>query len=184
MGGKPSLRRRLSQHVLVPLVLTWALGTAVVLAVAEHFAGQAFDRALLENGYALAARVKGTGNSLSLAITPEEMNTLLFDESETLYFAVRRPDGSLVAGHPELHAMPLVGSDHEFADAVIDGRSVRTMTLQPEDRSFVIVFGQTARSRSRLLEDLLEYSALPQAALLALLAWWLRRRMERDLQPL
>ncbi|HEY8051171.1 MAG TPA: HAMP domain-containing sensor histidine kinase, partial [Ramlibacter sp.] len=46
------------------------------------------------------------------------------------------------------------------------------------------VFGQTARSRSRLLEDLLEYSALPQAALLALLAWWLRRRMERDLQPL
>lgn len=185
MRAKPSLRRRLSQHVLVPLVLTWAVGTAVVLAVAEHFAGQAFDRALLEDGYALAAHVKDTGSSLALTLTGDEMNTLLFDASETLYFAVWLPDGTLLAGHRTLAPAPLSrGSDHEFADAVVEGQRVRTVTMQPEERSFSVVIGQTARSRSLLLADLLAYSALPQAMLLALLAWWLRRRIEGDLQPL
>ena len=185
MRAKPSLRRRLSQHVLVPLVLTWAVGTAIVLAVAEHFAGQAFDRALLEDGYALAAHVKMSGDSLALTLSGDEMNTLLFDQSETLYFAVRLADGSLLAGRPDLRPAPLSGSsDHEFADAAVDGQRVRTVTLQPEERAFSVVIGQTARSRSRLLEDLLAYSALPQAMLLALLAWWLSRRIERDLEPL
>ena len=185
MRAKPSLQRRLSQHVLVPLVLTWAVGTAVVLAVAEHFAGQAFDRALLEDGYALAAHVKVSGDSLALTLTGDEMNTLLFDQSETLYFSVRLPDRSVLAGRSDLVPAPLpAGSDHEFADAVVDGQRVRTVTLQPEEHTFSVVIGQTARSRSRLLEDLLAYSALPQAMLLALLAWWLRRRIERDLQPL
>jgi two-component system sensor histidine kinase TctE len=185
MAPKPSLPRRLSQHVLVPLVLTWAFGTAMVLSVAQHFAAQAFDRALLDDTYALAAHVRAGTRDVSLTLTGEEMKMLLFDQSETIYFAVFRPDGSLATGNPGLRPAPLAGtSDHEFADVVIDRQSVRTVTLQPEGQPFTVVMGQTAHTRSVLLEQLLAWSALPQAMLLALLAWWLRRRIQRDLQPL
>jgi two-component system sensor histidine kinase TctE len=186
MQTKPSLRRRLSQHVLVPLVLTWALGTAVVLAIAEHFAAQAFDRALLDDTYALASHVIATGNALSLAITREEMNTLLFDQSETMYFSVQKSDGTLVAGNAGLKgAVVTAPGDYEFGDAVFEGRQVRTVTLVSEGReSLRIVMAQTTRSRTRLLERLLAYSALPQAVLLLVLALWLRRRVQDDLEPL
>ena len=186
MRAKPSLRRRLSQHVLVPLVLTWALGTVIVLGVAEHFAAQAFDRSLLDDAYALALHVRVSGNALSVALTGPEMNTLLFDQSETIYFSVQRPDGALVAGRAGLRAAPFVAAgEHEFADATLDGRNVRTVTMRPaRPGPFVVVMAQTTSSRTELLARLLAYSALPQALLLVVLAAWLRRRMQEDLQPL
>jgi two-component system sensor histidine kinase TctE len=58
--SKPTLQSRLVRRVMLPLVLTWAVGTALALAVANNFAGQAFDRALLDDAYALAA-VQGHG---------------------------------------------------------------------------------------------------------------------------
>jgi two-component system sensor histidine kinase TctE len=185
--GKPSLRRRIAQHVLMPLIVTWALGTVVVLAVAEHFAEQAFDRSLLDDAYALSSHVRSNGPALSLALTNDEMKTLLFDQSESMYFAVLRPDGALVAGHAGLPAAPLAApGEHEFADVSFEGRRVRTVSLRSGERStpFVVVMAQTTASRTHLLQRLLGYSALPQAVLLVLLAWWLRRRIEDDLKPL
>ncbi|MEJ6021175.1 sensor histidine kinase [Ramlibacter sp. PS4R-6] len=185
-GGKPSLRRRIAQHVLVPLVVTWALGAAVALGIAEHFVGRAFDRALLDDAYALASHVRAAGNNTSLVLTREEMNTLLFDQSEAMYFAVRRADGTVAAGNAQLPAAQLAApGEHEFANIEIDGRRVRAVSLrthQPEP--FTVVIGQTTRSRTQLLAQLLAFSALPQAVLLALLAWWLRRRIQDDMAPL
>jgi two-component system sensor histidine kinase TctE len=186
MQSKPSLRRRLSQHVLVPLVLTWAFGTTVMLTIAEHFVARAFDRALLDDTYALASHVTATGNALTLAITREEMNTLLFDQSEATYFSVARPDGTLVAGTAGLRGATLsTPGEFEFGDAVFEDRQVRTVTLMTEgDAPLRIVMAQTTRSRTRLLERLLAYSALPQALLLLVLALWLRQRVQDDLEPL
>ena len=67
--AKPSLRRRLVQNVLVPLVATWALGTAVMFGVAEHFVAQAFDRALLDDAYDLASHVHRQGEALKIALS-------------------------------------------------------------------------------------------------------------------
>jgi two-component system sensor histidine kinase TctE len=184
--AKPSLRRRLAQHVLVPLVATWAIGAAVVVAVSEHFAGEAFDRSLLDDAYELASHVHEDGGRLAVSLTPEEVSALLFDQSETQYFAVLRADGSLLTGHAGLRAVPPpAGSDHEFADMAFKGRQVRTVSLvRDRPERFTVVMAQTTTSRSILLERLLLYSALPQAALLAVLAWWLRRRIQADLAPL
>jgi two-component system sensor histidine kinase TctE len=186
MTAKPSLRRRLAQHVLVPLIMTWALGTAVMLGIAEHFAAQAFDRSLLDDAYELASHVHDSGAGLAVALTPEEVSALLFDQSETQYFAVLRADGSLLAGHAGLHAVPPpAGTDHDFADITFNGRKVRAVSLRLErPQPFTVVMAQTTTSRTSLLGRLLMYSALPQAGLLVLLAWWLRRRIQADLQPL
>lgn len=182
----PTLRRRVAQHVLVPLVLTWALGTAGVLGVANHFAGVAFDRSLLDDAYAVAANVRKSEAGLTLALSPGEMGTLLFDQSEQIYFAVLLPGGELLAGHPGLRADSLSGdTPYTFSDIHFQGRDLRMVNLRRQQPgAFHVLMAQTSASRNRLLHTVLLYTVVPQIALLLLLAGWLRRRIQRDLYPL
>ena len=186
VGAKPSLRSRLTRRVVLPLVLTWALGTAVALSVANYFAGQAFDRSLLDDGYAIAANVRMGAGGLVLNLSPPEMGALLFDQSESMYFAVLLPGGALLAGHAGLRAPPLPDdAPYGFADIRFQGRELRAASLRrSEPADFTVVMAQTSASRSRLLQHMLAYSAVPQALLLLFLAGWLLRVIQRDLQPL
>ena len=185
-GKKPSLRSRVALHVVLPLVVMWALGTAVALAVANYFAGQAFDRSLLDDAYAVAANVRMGDSGPVLNLSPREMGSLLFDQSESVYFAVFKPDGALVAGHAGLRPLPLQGEAlFGFADITFQGRDLRAVSLRRgEPMQFSVLMAQTSTSRSRLLHRLLLYSVVPQVVLLLLLAWWLLRVIQRDLQPL
>ena len=182
----PTLRSRLAQHVLIPLVVTWALGTAGVLAVANYFVGAAFDRSLLDDAYAVAANVREGAAGLTLSLSPTEMGTLLFDQSEQIYFAVLRPDGQLLAGHPGLHAADLAAdAAYAFSDIHFQGRDLRVVHLRRQQPApFRVVMAQTSASRSRLLHTLLIYTVVPQILLLLLLAGWLRRVIQSDLRPL
>jgi two-component system sensor histidine kinase TctE len=184
--GRPSLRARLVRHVLLPLALTWLIGTSLTVWVAYYFAQKAFDRALLDDAYALASRVRAQPQGLALDLSSREMSTVLFDHGESIFFVVRRPDGTVMAGHPGLHApLPRSPAFVLFAHSVYDGRSLRTVTLiQDEPDDFVVMVGQTTRSRQALLRDVLIYSVVPQLLLLGLLALWLRRIIGQELRPL
>jgi len=183
---KPSLRSRVTRHVVLPLVLMWALGTAVALSVANYFAGQAFDRSLLDDAYAVAANMRAGSDGPVLSLSPPEMGALLFDQSESMYFAVLRPDGELVAGHAGLHPPPLADEvPYGFSDLSFQGRELRAVSLRRGDPlQFTVVMAQTTASRKRLLHRMLAYSVVPQVLLLLLLAWWLLRGIQRDLRPL
>ena len=123
LNTKPSLRSRLVRHVVVPLVLTWGLGTAVALSVANYFAGRAFDRSLLDDAYAVSVNVRVDATGPMLNLSPTEMVALLFDQSESVYFAVLLPSGVLVAGHAGLHAPDLPEeAPYGFGDLVFQGR--------------------------------------------------------------
>jgi two-component system, OmpR family, sensor histidine kinase TctE len=185
--SKPSLRRKLLLHLLWPLCLTWALGSALVIGFAYFFVIQAYDRSLLDDAYALSAQVRTDANvGLHLSLTDAEMGSVLFDQAESNYFAIWRASGGLVAGHAALHpALPLEGTTPKWTDGVYFGQDVRVVSLariKPED--YVVVVAQTTASRSRMLRQLLLAALLPQAVLLLLLAWWLRRQVRIDLQPL
>ncbi|WP_280151570.1 sensor histidine kinase [Piscinibacter sp. XHJ-5] len=184
--ARPSLRSRLARHVLAPLALTWGLGSIVVLAVGNHFAAQAFDRALLDDAYALAAYVRHDGQRLALELTPPQISTLLFDHSESVYFAVFGPGGTQLAGDSRLSPARIpAGAAHEFAELAFAGQRVRSVSLRrDEPAEFVVVMAQTTAGRTQLLQRLLAVSALVQVVLLGLLAWWLSRTIERDLRPL
>ena len=186
VGAKPSLRSRLTRRVVLPLVLTWALGTAVALSVANYFAGQAFDRALLDDAYSIAANVRMGAGGLVLNLSPPEVDALLFDQSESVYFAVLLPGGALLAGHAGLRAPPLPDeAPYGFADIRFQGRELRAASLRrSEPGEFIVVMAQTSASRTRLLQHMLAYSAVPQGLLLLFLAGWLLRVIQRDLQPL
>jgi two-component system sensor histidine kinase TctE len=185
--SKPSLQSRLVRRVLLPLVLTWAAGSAVALAVANHFAGEAFDRALLDDAYALAANVHASaGGVLRMDLTPTEVDALMFDRSESNAFAVYAPDGGLVAAQGAIQPPYLPpGVTYQLSDLVLKGRELRAVSLRRvQPAEFTLVMTQTTASRSQLLRRMLAYSAVPQVLLLMFLAWQMRRVIQRDLEPL
>ena len=183
---KPSLRSRVIRHVVLPLVVLWALGTAVALGVANYFAGQAFDRSLLDDAYTVAANVRVDSSGPLLNLSPPEMSALLFDQSESMYFAVLLPSGTLLAGHAGLRAPPLPEETvFSFADIIFQNRALRSVSLRRyEPTEFTVVVAQTSASRNRLLQRMLTYAVVPQVLLLVFLVWWLRRVIQRDLLPL
>lgn len=185
-SARPSLRARLVRHVLLPLALTWLVGTSLTVWVAYYFAQKGFDRALLDDAYALASRVRAQPQGLALDLSSREMSAMLFDHGESNFFVVRRPDGTVMAGHPGLHApLPRSPAFVLFDHTVYDGRALRTVTLiQDEPDDFVVMVGQTTRSRQALLRDVLVYSVVPQLLLLGMLAFWLRRIIGQELRPL
>ncbi len=184
--AKPSLRVRLVRNVLLPLALTWLLGTAVTVAVAYHFAQKAFDRALLDDAYALASRVRLQAHGLTLELSSPEMSALRLDQNESLYFVVRRLDGAVIAGYPDLQAAaPHNPGEAEFLEAAYRGEQRRMVTLwQEEPFAFQIVVAEATGSRRALLHDLLFFSVAPLIVLLLLLALWLRRIIADELRPL
>jgi len=186
---KPSLRNRLLRHVLVPLAVTWLLGSALVVGIASYFAQQAFDRALLDDAYLVASHMRRSTDetgALDLSLSAQEMSTVLFDQSESLYFAVLGPNGALLAGHAGLRPTQFEDSNKPHFDAIeYQGRVLRSVTIhrqQPGD--FYVVMAQTTTSRDRLLQRLLTFSLVPQLLLLMWLAHWLTRAIEDDLVPL
>jgi len=185
-AGAPSLTARVLRRVLLPLALTWLVGTAIAVAVAGHFTEQAFDRALLDDAYSVSAHVEAGERDIRLQLSPREVTSVLFDQSETVYFAVLRRDGSLLAGHAGLQAPePEEGAHYRFSDVSYQGQALRAVSLNHETPNpFRVVIAQTTRARAALVERLLVYSLAPQLVLLLVLAVWLWRGIEGELRPL
>lgn len=182
-----ALRQRIGRHVLLSLALVWALGSAVLMAVGNHFVSEAFDRALLDDAHALASHVRGGGDeALRLDLTPREIHILVFDPRESTRYAVFDTGQRLVAGDPQLAADRIPpGATQVFASFEQDGRAQRRVSLQIQEAPpFTVVLAQTTARRTELIRRLLAYSALAQVWLLVVLGLWLMRWIERDLQPL
>ncbi len=180
----PSLRSRLSLHVLLPLALVWLVGGVITNGIAYYFVAQAFDRSLLDDAYNLATHVRQGPSGLELRLSQTELNSLLYDQNEETYMAVLRPDGSLISGHPWLKESR-ENNAIQFSDIQHQGKSLRAVSLlRQEPAAFTVVMAQTTKSRSQLLQRLLVLSLVPQALLLLGLAWWIRRAISRDIQPL
>ena len=184
----PSLTARVLRGVLLPLALTWLLGSALSLTVANYFTGQAFDRAMLDDAYSVSANVRaGSARGIEFLLTPREITSVLFDQSEAVFFAVMRPDGSLIAGHAGLQAPePVANARYRFSDVVYQGRSLRAVVLENPDpeQAFHVVIAQTTRARRAMIERLLLYTLVPEMLVLTLLAAWLWRSIGRELHPL
>ena len=185
-AAAPSLTRRVLRSVLLPLALTWLVGTGVALVVANSFTEQAFDRTLLDDAYAVSANVRATAGGIELLLTPREVTAVLFDQTETVHFAVLQRDGRRLAGEAGLTApVPEDDAAHRFSDIVFQGQTLRAVVLNhAEPTPYRVLVAQTTRARSALVERLLVYALVPQLLLLAVLAIWLWRRINRELRPL
>jgi two-component system sensor histidine kinase TctE len=183
---KPSLRKRLVRQVLTPLALTWLLGTSMTVGVSYFYAAKAFDRALLDDAMAMASRVGLGAQGLTLELSNQEMGSALFDQSERVYFSVRRLDGSLLAGHGSIKAaLPQSPAKVLFSEVIHEGQWLRAVSvLQEQPLGFSVVMAQTKGSRQALLEKVVSLSVAPQLILLVLMALWLRHIIGLELKPL
>jgi two-component system sensor histidine kinase TctE len=188
MKAASTLRAKLLRHVIVPLALTWLVGAVLALSVARYFTQQAFDRALLDDAYAVASHVRhAEDGGLTLGLSSVEMGNLLFDQNENLYFAVYQDDGRLLAGHAGLQ-LPVGARSAPapfFTETPFQNRSLRAVVLErSKPAKFTVVVAQTTRVQDRLFQRLLFISLVPQLLLVIWLAWWLRRAIQKDVQPL
>lgn len=182
----PPLGTRVLRHVMVPLALTWIVGAVLALAVAHFFTQSAFDRSLLDDAYLLGSNVRQESDTVQLALTQRELETILYDPVEALHFSVTGPDGARMAGEAGLQLKPVAGQlGHRFDDIQFKGQTLRAVTLHREQPvPFDIVVAETQVGRAALLRRLLLYSLAPQLALLALVAWWVTRLVKADMRPL
>lgn len=182
----PTLLNRLLRHVLMPLMWAGVLGAVAVALIARHFTSQAYDRSLLDDALMVASHVGEREGELDFRLSPAEMKAVLFDQSESLFFAIYDGQGQFLAGHAGLQgvALPPDGGP-TFGEFSHQGQRLRTLTLRRErPRPYTVVMGQTTHSRDRILQQVLVFSLVPQLVLLFILALWLRRNIESELQPL
>lgn len=188
MGGvpAPSLTHRVLRGVLLPLALTWLIGTVVAIGIANYLTEQAFDHAMLDDAHSVSANVQVTDAGIELLLSPREVTTVLFDQVESVYFAVLRPDGTVLAGNPALRApAPQGNAQARFSDIVFEDQPLRAVVLQNEaPHAFKVIIAQTTRARATLIDRLLVYALTPQLILLAMLAAWVWLRVGKDLRPL
>lgn len=185
-AAPPSLRTRLLRQVLGPLALIWLVGTVASALLANSFTQRAFDRSLLDDAYAIAANVRKGAGGLEFPLSSREVKAVLFDQVETVYFAVLRADGSLLAGNASLPVRPPQDDEvYRFSDVHFNGHALRAVRLQlatPEP--FEVITAHTVHSRSIMLRSALLYSLASQVLLLVVLAWWLGRAIRDELRPL
>jgi two-component system sensor histidine kinase TctE len=181
-----SLRARMLWRVLLPLAATWLIGSAIALYLAWIFAGRAFDRALLDNAYAIAANIGMRDGEPVLNLSPREVDNVLFDRAEKEYFVVFTEDGQVRAGNADLVAPPQRTSrTPEFSNGTYRGVGLRLATLHAFGPApFTVVVGQTTQGRTQLLREMLARSVVPQLGLLILLGAYLRHQINRELEPL
>nr|WP_316642218.1 sensor histidine kinase [uncultured Roseateles sp.] len=183
---KPSLRARLLRHLMPALLLSWVLATAISLYTAAYFTQSAYDRSMLDDALLLAVHLRARNGSLVLEASAEDVQSILYDPTEKIYFAVLSGDGRVVAGTRGLAPPAGLGdAEVQYIDLRMGRTPLKAVVLTREEPlPFRIVVAATTGSRDTLLNRLAVVSILPQALLLLALSLWLRRVIRHELQPL
>lgn len=181
-----SLRGRLLRHLMPALLLSWVLGSAVALFTASYFTQRAYDRSMLDDAQLVAAHLRQQDGRLVLEASVDDLHAILYDATETLYFAVLDGRGRLVAGtHGLRPEAPLDDSELQYADMRLHRSKLKAVVLTRQNPlPYRVIVAVTTGSRDTLLNSLFIASIVPQAMLLLALVLWLRRLISRELQPL
>lgn len=177
---------RTRRRVLVPLALTWLLGSAVVLALSYVSTSQAFDRSLLDDANTLAAQIEPYADGLDRFPEQQALEMLRHGRSDRVFFAIHDPLRATLVGEPDLQPQALTAQKQwGFSDRTVRGMRVRQVTLARRDtRPFIVVVAQTLGERSEWLKRLVAYSIVPQLSLLLMLGWWLSHTLADEVAPL
>lgn len=186
-ASPPTLRSRLLRWLLLPLCLV-----LVADVFGSYFAVRATTRSIYDGELAEIARelvlhVRHEPRGVSFDLSPESERTLLLDEYDTIYYAVRDPDGRVIAGRTDL---PYPGEGEaglRFSDGAYGGEPIRIALLPVANGGgtpVVIEVAETRVKRDRLAQRLLLGLALPQVLLIVLAGLLLSLGVGRELAPL
>jgi two-component system sensor histidine kinase TctE len=166
----------------------------VLGAVGAYFlslepASEAYDQALVDVGLALGERIRSAGDAVSFDLPGAAEQVLRTDKFDTIFYHVRRADGSLLAGDPGLPPVPAAQAAEDGViayDGVYRGRSVRVVALLVPCGGGVctVQVAETTNKRGRLARNIVLSSLVPELliALATLAIVWFG--VQRGLAPL
>jgi two-component system sensor histidine kinase TctE len=184
-----SLRGRLLKALLPPVAVLLTLG-----AIAEYFlalepASEAYDQALVDVGIALGERIRSSGDDISFDLPGAAEQILRTDKYDSIYYHVKRPDGSPLAGDPGLPPIPQ-GQQAEDGVIAYDGEyrgsNIRVVALLAPcgGRICTVQVAETTVKRRTLARNIVLSSLVPELliTLLTLAIVWVG--VKRGLEPL
>jgi two-component system sensor histidine kinase TctE len=174
-----SLRGLLLRRLWLPLLVLLLCSAVGSFALARFYAGQVYDRWLLDSAMSLSELVKVQDGRASIEITPAVSRMFTWDTADEVHGEVVDADGGRLYGDlPEALPRPAVaaGNDDDavYYDARLRGQPVRMVEVVVSagpGHDIRLRVAETLRKRHRLERKLLLTSIPFQAAILALAAW-------------
>jgi two-component system sensor histidine kinase TctE len=125
-----SIRLRLLKWLIGPILLLNLAGASLAYLLAWIPAQQAFDQAIGDAAAALAARLVAGPGGVQLDLPKQAEQLLRTDETDAIYFVVRRADGVRLAGDADFPALAPAGAGAAAGavaihDATMRGEPVR-----------------------------------------------------------
>ena len=172
-----------------PVAALLLLGAVGAYFLSLEPASDAYDQALVDVGIALGERIRRSGNSIAFDLPRAAEQVLRTDKYDKIYYQVRRPDGSALAGDPGLPPIPdsRAPADGVTAyDGEYEGKKVRVVALLIPcgSRSCTIQVAETTNKRRDLARNIVLSSLVPELliTLLTLAIVWFG--VKRGLAPL
>ncbi|MFM8899683.1 MAG: sensor histidine kinase [Burkholderiales bacterium] len=183
MKPLPSIRRRLSQ-ALVVVSLAWSVGVAAVVGlVMRHEMNEMLDDTLLESAQVLQGLL--SVQALQLPLQSGGTMPAPPHKENLVWQIVDANQQVLLRSHQApVHALVAAGT-RGFASAGGDWR-VHVDELGPEvgQPGLVLMVAQRSSERAQALLEVSLYTAGSALVVSLLCAWWLSLRTRRELQPI
>lgn len=183
MKPLPSIRKRLSQTLLV-VALAWSVAVAVVVGlVVRHEMDELLDETLLESSQVLHGLL--SARALQLPLQGGGAMPAPPHKEDLVWQIVDARQQVLLRSHEApAQAIVAVGT-RGFARAGDEWR-VHVDEIGPEvgRAGLVLMVAQRSRERAEALLDMALYTAASALAVSLLCAWWLSARTRRELQPI
>ena len=172
-----SLRGLLLRRLWLPLLVLLLCSAVGSFALARYFAGQVYDRWLLDSAMSLSELVKDQDGRAVMDVTPAMSRMFTWDTVDEVHGEVVDAAGARLYGDlPEALPRPAQAADDEatYYDARLHGQPVRMVDVVVPvagGHDVRLRVAETLRKRHRLERKLLMTSVPFQAAILALAAW-------------
>jgi two-component system sensor histidine kinase TctE len=143
-----SIRLRLLKWLIGPILVVNLAGAGLTYLLAWTPAQLAFDQGLSDAAAALAARVRQGPQGIVLDLPAQAEQVLRADRADATYFAVRKGDGTLIAGDADL---PVPGPA-AVQDAQARGEAVRVATARVDAGGDIVqvAVAKTLRKRTQI----------------------------------
>lgn len=172
-----SLRGLLLRRLWLPLLVLLLCSAVGSFALARYFAGQVYDRWLLDSAMSLSELVKEQDGRAVMDVTPAMSRMFTWDTVDEVHGEVVDASGARLYGDlADALPRPAQAADEDavYYDARLRGQAVRMVeVLVPTSSGHDVRLrvAETLRKRHRLERKLLMTSVPFQAAILALAAW-------------
>ena len=175
--------------MLPPIVALLGVGGLLAYFPSIDSATEAYDLALTDAGLALGDRIRKDQDRYTIDLPGAADQVLRTDKHDTIYYRVRAPDGSGLAGDPDLPPPPAgsTPADGVIAyDADYRGKRVRAVAVLVPCAGAIctVQVAETTNKRQRLVRGILLWSLLPEvliAAATLVIVWF---GVKRGLEPL